>query len=569
MTESGSRGPTAVRPATAIGPTAMARLFDSTHDAVVVTDTAGTIVDANPAYCDMSGFSLSELLGQNPRIAKSGRHTATFYQEMWGSLATAGHWQGEVWDRRKSGELFLKWLSITAIRDVEGRVQGYVGIASDITKRRSDEAELERLAHYDPLTGLANRVLLRDRVTQAIGQARRQSRRLALLMLDLDGFRDVNNALGHAAGDQLLVEAARRITASLRTTDTAARVGGDEFVVLLPEITTSEGVAVVAGNILRAVKQTCLLDQRQVAVSASIGIAVFPDDGEDLEALLACADAALYHVKQHGRGDFHFHSADMHAKTAEQLALESDFLAAFARGELTLFYQPQVEAKSGHLKGFEALLRWPRGSTFVPPSLFLPILERAHQMTTLDEWVLHTAARQMRAWAGQGGAGLRVAVNLSTQQFELPRLAERVAGILMEEGADPRQLEVEITEGAALHNPEQVAATLMDLKNLNIRIALDDFGTGYSSLSYLRTLPLDCLKIDRSFVRDLTSDPQGAALVQSIIGIGHSLGLEVTAEGVETEQQRLGLVEMGCDELQGFLLGRPSPPETWAATLRR
>jgi diguanylate cyclase (GGDEF)-like protein/PAS domain S-box-containing protein len=541
-------------------------VFGSTGDGVLIADAQGNIVEVNDSFCRITGYTRAEVLGRNPRMMKSDRHDAEFYARMWQAIGEQGQWQGEVWDRRKNGEVFPRWLTISAIEGADGRITHYVGILSDLTSARRSEAELEQLAHYDPLTGLPNRILFRDRLAQAMGQARRGGRKLALLCVDLDGFKPVNDAMGHAAGDALLAAVAERLRSSLRTSDTVARLAGDEFTVLLTEIAGPNDVALVCRKILDILVAPFTLAWRDVHVSASIGVATFPEDGVEVDLLLANADAAMYRAKEAGRNRYQFFSRSMHARAVAQMELEAELRLALERDELVLHYQPQVNPKDGRLVGVEALVRWnhPRQG-LLAPARFIHVAEETGLIVPLGEWVMRAACRQSRAWIDDGFPPLRVAVNLAAQQFEEPRLVDRIAAWLIEQRLQPTQLEVEITESSAMSNPELTIERLHEIKAIGIHVSVDDFGTGYSSLSYLKRFPVDTLKIDRSFLRDIPDDQDNATLCSAMIGLAHNLGLRVVAEGVENLAQCEFLRDLDCDELQGYLFSRPVPPSELAA----
>jgi diguanylate cyclase (GGDEF)-like protein/PAS domain S-box-containing protein len=546
----------------------MGRIFESAADGIVVTDPNGTIVDASAAFCATSGYARAELVGQNPRLMKSDRHDAGFYRRMWQRLLETGTWQGEVWDRRKNGEVYPKWLTISALRDGDGRVTHYVGISSDITGAKRSEQELERLAHYDALTGLPNRILFRDRLQQALNQAERGGAMVAVLFLDLDGFKAVNTDLGHRSGDLLLAAVGRRLASCIRASDTIARHGGDEFVIVLPDVVDPDTAGVVARKILDSFAQPFELEEHEVRVSTSVGIALYPQDAREIDELVKDADEAMYQAKELGRGTSRFFSGETQKKAQQRLALEAELRRAIERNELVLHYQPRIDLRTGAIVGVEALVRWmhPREG-MIPPGRFIPIAEQSRLIARIDDWVLRAACRQQRAWQDDGLPEIRMAVNLSASQFETKDLPARVARLLIDTGVPPRTFELELTESTAMDNPDGAVGTLLELKSIGVHASIDDFGTGYSSLAYLKRFPIDALKIDRSFVRDLGSDPDDAAIATAVIRVGHSLGLQVIAEGVETREQLGFLRDNDCDEIQGFLASRPVPPETIAGYL--
>ena len=466
---------------------------------------------------------------------------------------------GEVWDRRKNGDVYPKWLSIDAMRDADGRVTHYVGVSSDISRFKQSERDLERLAHYDALTGLPNRILFRDRLQQAIAMAQRQGTTAALLFLDLDGFKGINTTYGHRTGDALLAALAERLGACVRGSDTVARFGGDEFAVVLPSLTDSSAAAVVARKIRDGLTTPFVADGHQIAVTTSIGIALFPQDGDDIDDSLEYADTAMYQAKEQGRNGYRFFSAAMHTKALQRLDLEADSGRAVERQELLLHYQPRVDLRSGAITGVEALVRWKHPTRgLVPPSRFIPVAEQTRLILPLGDWVLRTALEQQRAWT-TAGFPLRMGVNLAAPQFEQADLANRIAGALIETSVQPDHLELELTESTAMANPDATTSALHELKAIGVHVSIDDFGTGYSSLGYLKRFPIDALKIDRSFVRDLCADPDDQAITRAIIGLARSLGRTVIAEGIETREQLRFLTAEGCDEGQGYLLGSPDP----------
>ncbi|MBN1773790.1 MAG: EAL domain-containing protein [Deltaproteobacteria bacterium] len=545
-------------------------MFAAASDGIVLTDLQGAILDANPAFCSMTGYSHDELLGKNPRLIKSDRHDAEFYRRMWQALVRERRWQGEIWDRRRNGELFARWLTIDAVLDERGSPAHYVGVFSELCVAHRKDAEVERAVHIDPLTGLPNRLLLRDRLRQAMLLGRRAGHKVALLHLDLDGFKALNERYGHAFGDRLLAAVAERLRTALRSTDTAAREGGDELLFLLPETAAASDAGLVARKLLELLVEPFQLEaSRDVRVSASIGIVMYPDDAEDIDELLAHAEAAMQRAKGAGRNRYHFYSRSLQARASQELELEAELRRALEQEQFLLYYQPQVDARRGQLTGVEALVRWnhPRQGV-LPPARFLKVAEDVGLIVPLGEWVVRTACRQARRWRDQGLPPLRVAVNLAAAQFDDLRLVDRVAGWLIESGVDPRQFEVEITEGSAMRSPERTVERLMELKAIGVRVAIDDFGTGYSSLGYLKRFPVDTLKVDRTFLRDVPDDEENATLCAAVIGLARSLGMSVIAEGVETAAQVEFLREKECDELQGFLFSRPVPPDELARLAR-
>ena len=538
-----------------------AAVFDNAQEGILITDPRGRILAVNEAFREITGYTEAEVLGQTPAMFKSGRHDAGFYRDMWGTLARTGRWQGEVWDRRKDGDIFPKWLSISAIRDAEGQLSHYVALFADITHLKESEARLEHLAHFDPLTDLPNRLLFHSRLEHALEQARRHGHRLAILFLDLDHFKTVNDSLGHPAGDELLVAVSQRIHARLRDTDTLARLGGDEFVILLEQLEEAQQAAVVAMELLRVLKEPILLcGSHEIFIGGSIGISLYPDDARESMQLVRNADAALYQAKEQGRNTYSFYTESLTREAEGRLALEGRLRHALARSEFMLHYQPLVAVADGRLLGVEALVRWHHPENgLVAPSHFIPIAEENGLIVPLGEWVLRTACAQMKAWLDQGIPSCTLAVNLSPRQFQQDNLAGMVRDILKRSGLPPECLELEITEGAIMRQGEQAIATLHALKALGVRLAIDDFGTGYSSLAYLKRFPIDKLKIDRSFVQDIPDDSNDVEIATTIIAMARNLKLEVLAEGVETAAQLGFLREQGCDSCQGYLFSPPRP----------
>jgi diguanylate cyclase (GGDEF)-like protein/PAS domain S-box-containing protein len=546
-----------------------AKLFEHGNEGVIITDPQCRIIKVNPAFSVISGFSEAEALGQNPRFLSSGRHDQDFFMAMWATLDSEALWQGEIWNRRKDGAVYPQWMSLCRLVDGAGATTHYIASFSDITQRKQAEESIRRLAHYDPLTGLPNRVLLAERAAQALQLAQRRNEPMALMFLDLDHFKNVNDSLGHRVGDCLLVALAARFRAVLREQDTLSRMGGDEFVLLLPD-TDAAGAAHVAGKLLQAATLPHHIEQHELGITPSIGIALYPSDGSDFDTLARCADAAMYRAKQDGRNTFHFYTAEIQAQSVRALHLENGLRRALARGEMQLHYQPQMSLEHGRIVGAEALLRW-RHAEFgwVSPAEFIPVAESCGLIAGIGEWVLRTAMQQLRRWQDDGMAPLILAVNLSAVQFRQPQLPALVQAILEDAGVAPACLELELTESVASEDPVNAVAVMNRLHALGVRMSIDDFGTGYSSLSYLKRFKVYKLKIDQSFVHHLTADLEDQAIVTAIISLARSLGLRTIAEGVETEAQREFLRGLGCDEMQGYLLGHPVDAECFAAFVDR
>ncbi len=530
---------------------------------IIVTDVHGVILRANEAFCATTGYSAGELVGQTPRLFKSGRHDANFYAALWRSLGQAGVWQGEIWDRRKNGEVYPKWMTISAVKDDNGVTTHYVSTHSDISERKAADEEIKHLAFYDPLTQLPNRRLLLDRLHQALATSRRIARHGAVLFIDLDDFKILNDTLGHDQGDLLLQQVAERLSSCVREGDTVARLGGDEFVVMLENL--SEGideaaaqVEVVGGKIVAALNAAYLLGGHEHHGTASIGVTLFGARQETMEELLKQADLAMYQAKASGRNALRFFDPRMQAAVNARVGLEKDLRRAVREDQFVLDYQAQVDSE-GRVLGAEALVRWrhpERG--LVSPDDFIPLAEETGLILPLGQWVLETACRQLVAWVGRPEAdGLTLAVNVSVRQLRQRDFVAQVLAVLERTGADPRRLKLELTESLLLDNAEDTIAKMAALKEMGVGFALDDFGTGFSSLSYLKRLPLEKLKIDRSFIRDVLTDSNDAAIAKTIVALARSLGLATIAEGVETEAQRDFLADAGCHSYQGFLFSRP------------
>ncbi|MBP6806822.1 MAG: EAL domain-containing protein [Chromatiaceae bacterium] len=540
-----------------------ATLFESTREGVLITDLKARVLNVNQAFTDITGYSGAEILGLNPRLLSSGRQDRAFYQDMWASITVTGHWQGEVWNRRKNGEIYPLILSISVVRDPEGRPSHYVGVMTDISQLKESEARLEDLVHYDSLTRLPNRRLLQSRLEHALEHAERQGRGLAVLFIDLDRFKHVNDSLGHPVGDALLVAMAQRLSQRLRTEDTLGRLGGDEFLLLMEQPIRPEDAAGLAQTLLGLLEQPFILPgEPEIYMGASIGISLYPEDGRTATDLIRHAETALYQAKAEGGGTYRFHAPSLTRTTRDRLGLEGRLHRALAKGEFQLHYQPQFEIPGGRLIGCEALLRWPSPTDgLITPDTFIPLAEETGLILPLGEWALRTACAQGQAWRAAGLPTLAIGVNLSARQLRQPDLVERVAAILAQTGLPPEWLKFELTESMIMGQGEQAPTLLRALKALGLGLSIDDFGTGYSSLARLKNLPIDELKIDRDFVRDIPEDRNDMEIAATIIAMARNLNLKVIAEGVETQAQLDFLARQGCHGCQGFLLGRPVPAE--------
>jgi diguanylate cyclase (GGDEF)-like protein/PAS domain S-box-containing protein len=536
-----------------------ANVIESSNEAIMITDVDATIIEVNDAFCRVTGYPREEVVGKNPRCIGSGHHDAAFWKKMWETLHSTGHWQGEVWNRRKNGEIFPELLSISVVKH-ENNAVNYVGIFSDITRIKQTEKHLERLAHYDPLTGLANRILFRARLDQAILKADRSGERIAVMMLDLDDFKKVNDTLGHPMGDALLSVTAKRIADSVRKIDTVARLGGDEFGLVLESFAEIRSLDFISSKILLRVSEPYSLAEQKVFIGASIGIALYPDDGRDVDVLLRNADTAMYHTKKHGKNRVSYFSSEMNRRARHRMTMETRLREAIENSEFELHYQPQVNLVTGNLVGCEALVRWRHKSRgLIPPGEFITIAEETGLITQIGNWVLRTACGQIRLWKAQGFPEFPVSVNLSGVQIRSERILENIIKIVRGASIDPRLLELEMTETVLMHDRDRAVELLRQLKRHGLALAIDDFGTGYSSMAYLKQFPVDKLKIDRSFIEDLATDKGDKAIVNAIIAMARSLNLKVIAEGVETKVQAELLRSYGCSEVQGYYFGKPMP----------
>ncbi|QOR39209.1 EAL domain-containing protein [Billgrantia diversa] len=543
------------------------RVIDSSLEGIIITDTANRIEFANRAFTHMTGYTAEEVIGKTPAILSSGRHDAAFYRQMWDALQRSGYWRGEIWNRRKSGELYLEMLTITAITDDSGVATHYASLFSDITHLRDNEERIRRLAYYDALTGLPNRRLLEDRLELAIRHAHRNQSRLAVIFVDLDHFKEVNDALGHAFGDELLVMMAERLQLRLREDDTLARLGGDEFLVLLPDLEEVDEVARVARRLVEAVREPCVIEGQEFRLGCSLGISLYPDDASTAESLVHNADVAMYRAKQEGRNGYRLYRNEMNLQDDRQRALETALREAFATGEgLQLHYQPVFQREGGRLQGAEALLRWHHpllGS--VPPASVVTLAERAGLLPQLDEYILEQICTQLAAWSTLGAGPVPISINLSASQFWQHDLPVRVATKLNVHKLQPGLLGFEIAERTLMEKPHQAAIVLKRLRRLGGEVAINDFGTGYASFGYLQELPISMVKIDRRFVQRLDSGQRGsAAIVAAVAGLAREMELRLAAVGVETESQREALARHGVELIQGYLTGQPLPADLFA-----
>ena len=537
-----------------------ATVFNNSAEAIIVTDGDNRIVTVNDAFTTITGYTLDEVRGRSPNLLKSNRHEETFYQDLWASLSTSGYWRGETWDRKKNGEIFPIWQTISVVRRPDGSIANFVSIWSDISSLKEAQERLNYLAHHDALTGLANRSLFNDRLEHALKIAERAARRLAVVFIDMDRFKHVNDTLGHGVGDQLLVEVAGRIQAHFREGDTVARIGGDEFIVLIENVADVQDVAQACEKLMAALQEPFRIESHTFHMTLSAGVSLYPRDGEDVEELVKHADSAMYVAKGRGRNGYQFYTEGLSQASLERMTLETALRAAIREERIEVHLQPQFELASRRLVSAEALARWIDPELgFVPPDKFIALAEELGLIEELGERVFRATLGHLRAWRDEGLEVGRVAVNVSGIQLQRRGFAEWVLALLEEYALPPSAIEVEVTESSLMRHTEEVVVELMALRGRGVTVAIDDFGTGYSSLSQLRHLPIDTLKIDRAFVSDLDRESDNEAIARAIIALAHSLNLEVVAEGVEREEEHAKLHELGCEVGQGYLYAKPLP----------
>ncbi|OMH30797.1 bifunctional diguanylate cyclase/phosphodiesterase [Motiliproteus sp. MSK22-1] len=539
-----------------------ASAFNGTSEGILITNASRQILRVNQAFTDITGFTQSEVTGCSTRMLNSNRHDRTFFSAIWQQIETMDHWSGEIWIKNKEGFIFSTWHNISVVRDETGEILQYIVIFSDTTERKEAEERIAQLAHYDSLTELPNRLLFHDRCDHAMSKARRDHHSVAVLFLDLDGFKDINDSFGHPVGDRVLQAIARRIKDVIREEDTVARLGGDEFTVIIEELDNPQEAAVVADTLLNAIRTPVTIDNQLFHLSASIGISVFPDDGNNSTTLVSNADAAMYRAKDQGRNNFQFYTRELTTSAFERVWLENQLREAVALEQLSLVFQPQINLHQNIAVGVEALLRWQHPEAgMIPPDRFISVAEKCGLILPIGRWVVEESCKQFAHWLKQGVQIDRIAVNVSGAQLQREDFVTVVKNALGNSGIDPRRLELEVTESFIMTQADEGIRTLQALRELGVTLAIDDFGTGYSSLSYLKRLPIHRLKVDQSFVRDVPNDGNDEAIVKAIIALGHSLQLEIIAEGVESTEQQDFLAAEGCDEVQGFLYSKPLPAE--------
>ncbi|WP_449123860.1 EAL domain-containing protein [Pseudomonas viridiflava] len=543
-----------------------ATVFESTAEGVLITDTRQRIHAVNRAFSEITGYSETEAIGHTPRLLASGQHDSAFYAAMWHQLTAEGHWQGEIYNRRKNGDIYPSWLTISAVRNKDDLITHFVAVFADISSLKHAQARLDYQAHHDPLTGLPNRTLFENRLQTALLHSEESGSLGAVLFLDLDRFKHINDSLGHPVGDLLLKGIAQRLKEHLRDIDTVARLGGDEFIVLLPGLLQPSDAVSIANKLLACFSAPFQAGEHEFFISSSIGCSLFPTDGTDVATLVKNADAAMYRSKAKGRNRVESYTRDLTSQASERIALEQELRRALDRNELSLSFQPKTSLHTNTMVGAEALIRWSH-PTFgeVPPEHFIPLAEENGMILQIGDWVIEQACLQMHAWRKTHKPFGPLSVNLAGAQLRQPHLVTRIEQLLADNGLEPGCLQLEITENFIMSQTQEALAVLHKLKKLGVQLAIDDFGTGYSSLSYLKRLPLDILKIDQSFVRGLPEDTHDAAIVRAIIALGRSMQLTVIAEGVENSEQQQFLAAEGCEQMQGYIVSLPLPPEEFCA----
>ena len=548
----------------------LSSVMEQTADIIIVTDTAGKIEYVNPSFEKITGYSYLEAIDNTPGLIASGKHKPEFYRHLWNTITAGDSYSNIFINRRKDGSLFYEEQTITPIKDHAGKITHFVSTGKDISERIQVQERLQHMAHHDALTDLPNRNLFLDRLQQSLTRARWHDRLVAVMFLDLDRFKNINDTLGHTVGDQLLLQLSERLSNSVRDGDTIGRFGGDEFAILLDDINSDSHISLLAEKLLDTLKKPFKINKHELFVTASIGISIFPNDGEDSDTLLRNADVAMYRAKDLGKNNYQFYSDDLSARIFERMTLESHLRHALERNEFVLYYQPQIDTRTQKIMGVEALLRWKHPEFgLVTPNNIVPLMEETGLIEKVGHWALETACRQARKWHDAGWTYLHLSVNISSRQFNDPDFISLVHDIISTTGINPEYLELELTESMLIRNASATINALNTLSSLGVRFAIDDFGTGYSSLSYLRRFPIDTIKIDRSFIHDVTDNPDDAAIASAIIVMGQNLSLNVIAEGVENQQQLEFLSSRNCHYLQGNLFSRPLPAEEFSTLLRQ
>lgn len=546
-----------------------AQVFEHSIEGILICDKQNNIIRINPAFSKITGYSEQDIIGKKPNILKSGKHNDDFFADMWSAINNTGMWQGEVWNRRKNGEIYPELLTISTLKDNADGIVEYIAIFADMTDRKQDEEQIRRLAYYDNLTNLPNRALSHEILKNALELSHTENKLTGILNVDIDHFFNINETLGHDAGDQLLQIIARRIIRCNHELDKTARISSNEFTIISPDINSPNQLAKKAQKLLESIAEPIMLNKQEIFVTASIGISIAPTDGDNDGVLFRSAESARNHAKREGN-TYQFFSDEMNTQGFEQLVMKSSLRRALERDEFQLFYQPQVDLKSGKIVGAESLIRWMHPDLgLVSPNKFIPILEETGLIIEVGEWILKTACQQNKEWQDKGYKPIQIAVNLSPRQFRQKSLLDNIKSVLNETKLPAKWLELEVTESSIMDNPQEVAKTLQSLHQLGIKLAIDDFGTGYSSLSYLKIFPIDVLKIDRSFIRDITFDRDDDTIVKTIIAMGHNLGLKIIAEGVEEQEQLDIIKEYGCEWFQGYYCSKPVPAADFEKLLNK
>ena len=536
------------------------KIFENTNEGIMVVDENIQIIAVNKAFTRIMGYEEEEVLGKGPNVISSGRHDGSFYKKMWDSLKKKGHWEGEIWNRRKDGTVFPERLSISKVENEQGDVSNYVGVFIDITQQKLTEEKLVFQAQHDPLTELPNRLFFNARLHHALTRAHRIKSHLAVLFIDLDNFKTLNDSLGHPAGDQALIEAAKRLKEILREEDTVARLGGDEFIILLEDIEHSDQPANVARKIMKEFSKPFKIEHHTARLSASIGISLFPQDGDTVTTLMKNADMAMFKAKDRGRNAYHYYTESLTTSALDRFHMDSLLHHAIEKQEFFLSYQPQYSLLDNQIVGMEALIRWnPQGGQkIIPPQQFIPLAEENGMIIEIGKWVISETCHQIKSWQETGLPVCPIAINISARQImKSEEIIDHLRACISETNIDPKNIVLELTESTLMGKEKEILKTLHALKSLGTSLAIDDFGTGYSSLSYLKRFPIDKLKIDQSFIKDLVKNEDDRAITIAIIALGKALRLQVLAEGVETKEQLNMLRKLGCDEVQGFYCGRP------------
>ncbi|MDO9206796.1 MAG: EAL domain-containing protein [Sulfuricurvum sp.] len=533
------------------------KLFDNSIEGIILTDRELHIQQVNRTFTEVTGYEFAEVVGKTPAILQSGHHEQEFYKDMWATLRRNGMWQGQIYNRRKNGDVYPEWLSIYSIKNKNGDVINYIGLFSDLTEKKMTQDHIHQLAHYDALTSLPNRLLFMERLKQSIVMARRKETPLALFFLDLDGFKKINDSLGHDAGDLLLQEVALRLKKYMRESDTVSRLGGDEFTIIIDGYSQISDIIIVVNKILKELSAAFKIGERSVYITASIGISIYPDDGHDIQELIKNADTAMYAAKEKGKNRYEFYDYEMNRKTLERLTLESCLHRAYDEQQFMVYYQPKINLIDHSVEGAEALIRWNHPSFgFVSPSQFIPLAEETGMIAQIGEWVLRQVCRDLKEWKERGIGDIKVSVNLSAIQFRDPNLVKILDTVISQEGVSVDSLEMEITESMLMHDVQGSIEMMKQLKKMGLSLSIDDFGTGYSSLKYLKEFPVDILKIDKSFIDEIPNNANDRMIAKAVIDLAHNLGMEVIAEGVEKLEQVEFLMQNGCPSVQGFYFSK-------------